>query len=77
MRTYAHDGLVFDVKDEGPEDGFPAVFLHGFPRTRLHGTASSNRCTNTATAPWRRTCGLLCGRPPVQREGIHLRQDGR
>ncbi len=32
MRTYAHDGLVFDVKDEGPEDGFPAVFLHGFPQ---------------------------------------------
>ncbi|MEI2715654.1 MAG: alpha/beta hydrolase [Candidatus Nanopelagicales bacterium] len=32
MRTYAHDGLVFDVKDEGPEDGYPVVFLHGFPQ---------------------------------------------
>ena len=32
MRTFAHDGLVFDLKDEGPEDGFPIVFLHGFPQ---------------------------------------------
>lgn len=32
MRTYAHDGLVFEVKDEGPEDGFPVIFLHGFPQ---------------------------------------------
>lgn len=32
MRSYAHDGLVFEVKDEGPEDGFPVLFLHGFPQ---------------------------------------------
>lgn len=32
MRTYAHDGLVFELKDEGPEDGFPVVLLHGFPQ---------------------------------------------
>ena len=32
MRSYAHDRLVFEVKDEGPEDGQPVVFLHGFPQ---------------------------------------------
>lgn len=32
MRTYAHDRLVFDVKDEGPEGGTPVVLLHGFPQ---------------------------------------------
>lgn len=32
MRSYAHDGLVFDVKDEGPEDGEAVLLLHGFPQ---------------------------------------------
>lgn len=32
MRSYAHEGLVFEVNDEGPEDGFPVLFLHGFPQ---------------------------------------------
>lgn len=32
MRAFAHDGLVFDVKDEGPEDGPPVLLLHGFPQ---------------------------------------------
>lgn len=27
-----HDGLRFDVRDEGPEDGEPIVLLHGFPQ---------------------------------------------
>ena len=26
-----HDGLVFDIRDEGPLDGEPIVLLHGFP----------------------------------------------
>ncbi|HJQ07643.1 MAG TPA: alpha/beta hydrolase, partial [Nocardioides sp.] len=25
------DGLVFDVRDEGPRDGDVVVLLHGFP----------------------------------------------
>jgi pimeloyl-ACP methyl ester carboxylesterase len=29
--TYTHDGLTFDVRDEGPLDGTPVVLLHGFP----------------------------------------------
>ena len=28
---YERDGLTFDVRDEGPEDGDPVVLLHGFP----------------------------------------------
>lgn len=27
-----HDGLRFDVRDEGPLDGVPVVLLHGFPQ---------------------------------------------
>ncbi|MFC9790556.1 alpha/beta fold hydrolase [Rhodococcus sp. NPDC127528] len=30
--SYARDGLVFDVRDEGPIDGVPVVLLHGFPQ---------------------------------------------
>ena len=32
MRSFSHDRLVFEVKDEGPEDGYPVVLLHGFPQ---------------------------------------------
>lgn len=32
MESYARDGLVFDVRDEGHEDGVPVLFLHGFPQ---------------------------------------------
>jgi pimeloyl-ACP methyl ester carboxylesterase len=28
---YERDGLTFDVRDEGPEEGDPVVLLHGFP----------------------------------------------
>lgn len=31
LTSYARDGLTFDVRDEGPEDGAPVVLLHGFP----------------------------------------------
>ena len=31
LLRYRHDGLVFDVRDEGPLDGDPVVLLHGFP----------------------------------------------
>ena len=32
IHRYSHDGLVFDVRDEGPLDGEPVVLLHGFPQ---------------------------------------------
>ena len=32
IETYAHDGLTFHVRDEGPIDGEPVVLLHGFPQ---------------------------------------------
>ena len=31
LLRYRHDGLTFDVRDEGPVDGDPVVLLHGFP----------------------------------------------
>lgn len=31
ISTLQHDGLTFDVLDEGPLDGTPVVLLHGFP----------------------------------------------
>ncbi|WP_375002875.1 alpha/beta fold hydrolase [Aeromicrobium sp. CTD01-1L150] len=33
ISVYAHDGLTFDVRDEGPIDGEVVVLLHGFPQT--------------------------------------------
>jgi pimeloyl-ACP methyl ester carboxylesterase len=31
ITSYSHDGLTFDVVDEGPLDGEVVVLLHGFP----------------------------------------------
>ncbi|WP_134768674.1 alpha/beta fold hydrolase [Nocardioides sp. 1609] len=31
LTSYEHDGLTFDVLDEGPVDGDVVVLLHGFP----------------------------------------------
>jgi pimeloyl-ACP methyl ester carboxylesterase len=31
LLRYRHDGLAFDVRDEGPLKGDPVVLLHGFP----------------------------------------------
>lgn len=33
LGSYHHDGLVFEVRDEGPVDGEVVVLLHGFPQT--------------------------------------------
>jgi pimeloyl-ACP methyl ester carboxylesterase len=32
LLRYRHDGLTFDVSDQGPLDGDPVVLLHGFPQ---------------------------------------------
>jgi pimeloyl-ACP methyl ester carboxylesterase len=32
MQSFRRDGMVFDVRDAGPEDGDPVVLLHGFPQ---------------------------------------------
>lgn len=31
ITSYTHDGLTFDVRDEGPPEGDPVLLLHGFP----------------------------------------------
>jgi pimeloyl-ACP methyl ester carboxylesterase len=31
ITSFTHEGLTFDVRDEGPLDGTPVVLLHGFP----------------------------------------------
>ena len=31
LLRYRHDGLTFDVTDQGPLDGDPVVLLHGWP----------------------------------------------
>ncbi|RJK95299.1 alpha/beta fold hydrolase [Vallicoccus soli] len=33
MHTYARDGLLLPVRDEGPRDGEAVVLLHGWPQT--------------------------------------------
>jgi pimeloyl-ACP methyl ester carboxylesterase len=32
VKTFSREGLTFDVRDDGPEDGDPVVLLHGFPQ---------------------------------------------
>lgn len=44
IQTFAHDGLSFDVIDDGPLDGPPVVLLHGFPSVPRTGRAS-RRCS--------------------------------
>jgi pimeloyl-ACP methyl ester carboxylesterase len=34
MNEYRNDGLVFDVRDEGPASGEAIILLHGFPETK-------------------------------------------
>lgn len=33
LTTFERQGLVFAVRDSGPQDGVPVVLLHGFPQT--------------------------------------------
>lgn len=33
MQRFTRDGLSFDVRDSGPDNGIPVVLLHGFPQT--------------------------------------------
>ncbi|TQF65720.1 alpha/beta fold hydrolase [Rhodococcus spelaei] len=32
ISSFTRDGLVFDIRDEGPIDGVPVVLLHGWPQ---------------------------------------------
>ena len=41
--TVEHDGLVFDVRVTGPDDGEPVLLLHGFPQTSRSWAAVTER----------------------------------
>lgn len=36
IHSYVHDGLEFDVLDQGPLHGTPVLLLHGFPERASH-----------------------------------------
>ena len=33
LQSFSRDGLVFDVRDQGPPGGHVVILLHGFPAT--------------------------------------------
>lgn len=39
LSTFARQGLTFEVRDTGPQDGTPVVLLHGFPQTSASWTS--------------------------------------
>lgn len=45
MDQYRRDGLVFEVRDEGPADGPVVVLLHGFPQRNTSWDAIIERLT--------------------------------
>ena len=45
MDQFRRDGLVFDVRDEGPADGPVVVLLHGFPQRNSSWDAIIERLT--------------------------------
>jgi pimeloyl-ACP methyl ester carboxylesterase len=75
LHSYERDGLVFDVRDEGPVDGNVVVLLHGFPQDasawdrvvpHLHGAGLRT------LAPDQR--GYSPGARPAGREAYRLRE---
>ena len=66
LTTYEHDGLRFDVRDRGPEDGRLVVALHGFPQTSaswepVGRSARRGRLPGPRAGP----AGLLARCPPA------------
>ena len=60
LLRYRHDGLTFDVRDEGPLEGDAVVLLHGFPE-RSTGWSDGDiavkrqpvdRCADHVTGPY-------------------------
>ena len=45
MDQFRRDGLVFEVRDEGPADGPVVVLLHGFPQRNSSWDAVIERLT--------------------------------
>lgn len=73
IESVEHDGLVFDVLDEGPTDGEPVVLLHGWPEratTWRHVTPILNAAGYRTYAPDRR--GFAEGARPKRRRDYTL-----
>lgn len=69
MRYYSHDGLTFDVSDDGPTDGELVVLLHGWPQDR---TAWDKVTPHLTSAGLRVIAPDLRGYSPGARPGNHL-----
>ena len=77
-RAFRHDGLTFDVRDEGPLDGDPVVLLHGFPErsdllARRRAAAARRGPAHLRARPAR----LLAGRPAAAAPRLHDAQARR
>jgi pimeloyl-ACP methyl ester carboxylesterase len=75
MRQITRDGLTFDVRDEGPDDGPAVLLLHGFPQdgTAYDGVAARLRSAGCRTVvPDQR--GYSPGARPQQREAYAVRE---
>jgi pimeloyl-ACP methyl ester carboxylesterase len=75
LSTYQRDGLVFDVRDEGPVDGDVVVLLHGFPQD----ASAWDRVVPSLHAAGLRTLapdqrGYSPGAQPAGREAYRLRE---
>jgi pimeloyl-ACP methyl ester carboxylesterase len=74
LTSYSHDGLDFDVLDEGPLDGVVIVLLHGFPQK----ATSWRRVTPLLHARGYRTVapdqrGYSAGARPAGRSSYRMR----
>ncbi|BAX99964.1 alpha/beta hydrolase [Mycobacteroides stephanolepidis] len=52
IMTFERQGLIFEVRDSGPEDGIPVVLLHGFPQTSVSWEAVARLLNDQGFRTW-------------------------
>ncbi|WP_078327129.1 alpha/beta fold hydrolase [Mycobacteroides salmoniphilum] len=50
--SFERQGLTFEVRDSGPEDGTPVVLLHGFPQTSVSWETVARLLNNQGFRTW-------------------------